>query len=427
LKIVGPRDPAALLWFVREKNWLSEAAQARVAVGLSMLLLAACSSDPDRAPNEIGPEGGTAVSADGKLTLTFPPGSVSDVQQITIEPLDVATELPAEFAGLTIDVAYELGPDGMVFDVPITAEFLTDSPAIDENGELIANYSLLLTESDDGGVDALDNMVTELSYADNTVVEKAEMSHFSTFVIKTRPFGGIKFVSKLDVVTAWPVGEPPFTAKVKSETRSFLTGETRDWPGFDSNYNDSSKSPLRLVAPAEYLVDFTGFEWFADYDCTEVGTGQYDVTIDHITELNYAFGEELTFPYPVNRKVRFEVPIQCLAARETKAEFGAEETDLGSARTADLETGSSASVNLADHGGKFGYYVTIKPGQTVEGCAMSSGGTSITYYPEFSPGFDFTNTTPGCTNINNPDPTLSNRVLMVIEGSGIVDVSAIER
>src|SRR3990172_3607279 len=47
----------------------------------------------------IGPEGGTITSSDGRLTLTFPPGALSENTEITIRKID-PNDLPPEFDGL---------------------------------------------------------------------------------------------------------------------------------------------------------------------------------------------------------------------------------------------------------------------------------------------------------------------------------------
>ena len=54
----------------------------------------------------------------------------------------------------------------------------------------------------------------------------------------------------------------------------------------------------------------------------------------------------------------------------------------------------------------------------------AGGGAAINYYPHYSPGFDFTDTTPGSTIVTNIDTENSNGVLVVIDGSASVTVTS---
>jgi len=59
-----------------------------------------CDSESQRQVVEalVGPEGGTVTSADGRLTLTFPPGALTDDTVITIRRLNLG-DLPPELQG----------------------------------------------------------------------------------------------------------------------------------------------------------------------------------------------------------------------------------------------------------------------------------------------------------------------------------------
>lgn len=64
----------------------------------------------------LGAAGGTIVSADGRLTITFPAGALATDTEIGIEPI-------TNKAPLGVGTAYRLTPDGSKFPTPITVTF----------------------------------------------------------------------------------------------------------------------------------------------------------------------------------------------------------------------------------------------------------------------------------------------------------------
>ena len=64
---------------------------------------------------EIGPDGGSISSADGKLDITIPSGAVATQTQFSIQPV-------TNFCPGGID-AYDLLPEGMTFSNPVTLTF----------------------------------------------------------------------------------------------------------------------------------------------------------------------------------------------------------------------------------------------------------------------------------------------------------------
>ncbi|MEO8136369.1 MAG: hypothetical protein ABI831_20630 [Betaproteobacteria bacterium] len=64
----------------------------------------------------IGPAGGTVSAADGKLTLTIPPGALASPTVIGIQPL-------TNKAHGKIGAAYRLTPEGQAFGAPVTLAF----------------------------------------------------------------------------------------------------------------------------------------------------------------------------------------------------------------------------------------------------------------------------------------------------------------
>ncbi len=69
----------------------------------------------------VGSAGGTLAAADGKLTLTIPPGALAAPTTIGIQPV-------SNFAPGAIGGAYRLTPDGQQFQMPITLTFAYADP-----------------------------------------------------------------------------------------------------------------------------------------------------------------------------------------------------------------------------------------------------------------------------------------------------------
>ena len=86
-------------------------------LGLALVLAAGCAEDAEIEPvtiTSIGIEGGTAVSHDGLMAITFSRGAVRTPTEISIRP--VTTELVPP--GLASDV-YRVLPNALVFEGPV--------------------------------------------------------------------------------------------------------------------------------------------------------------------------------------------------------------------------------------------------------------------------------------------------------------------
>ncbi len=115
--------------------------------------------------------------------------------------------------------------------------------------------------------------------------------------------------------------------------------------------------------------------------------------------------------------------------REEKPEWLQRVVALGD-RTEEIGTSATDSIDLGGVEGEYGYFVHFDrvPGATVgagtlEVCVTSTGSTAVTYFPHFPPGFDFTDTDPGCTEITNVDPTLENDILVDLSGAGTATIT----
>ena len=95
----------------------------RLTAAAIILLLAglpACSNDDDPATpgsgaTTIGPSGGTVTGGGGNVELVFPPGAVATEIDVTIDP----ASSPPQDDGMILNRAYDFGPDGTQFQVPV--------------------------------------------------------------------------------------------------------------------------------------------------------------------------------------------------------------------------------------------------------------------------------------------------------------------
>jgi hypothetical protein len=100
-------------------------------LGLTALVLAACSSGGalEVTSSAIGPEGGTVTSVDGIVTLDIPPGALLTTEEITLD-----VHGAEDWFDAASDV-YDLSPDGLVFEAPVTVTFRV--PDVAEDQELV--------------------------------------------------------------------------------------------------------------------------------------------------------------------------------------------------------------------------------------------------------------------------------------------------
>jgi hypothetical protein len=134
----------------------------------------------DPSDNLIGPEGGTVVSDDGRLTLIFPEGALSGEERITIETLDPSgIQLLAD--GKPPSFAYELGPGGLQFNEPVFALLNLDSFFAQPGIDLEDNIAFLVNASGDL-VDFLENHELSINGNTGSVTVSGKLSHFSTLV-----------------------------------------------------------------------------------------------------------------------------------------------------------------------------------------------------------------------------------------------------
>lgn len=133
--------------------------------------------NPNIASKDIGPGGGEISSKDGKLTLTIPEGALDSTKTITIKPIS-PDELGSQFDSLDVGNTWELGPDGLQFEQPVTVRFETNqNPTPDDTTLSVAPELLLIF--DGKTVEPLDSL-TVMADADNGIVAlSGRLAHFS--------------------------------------------------------------------------------------------------------------------------------------------------------------------------------------------------------------------------------------------------------
>jgi Bacterial SH3 domain len=242
---------------------------AQIAVATGLLLAAACgggSADdptaapptstitpaasstttpaPSRSPSET-PEPSTAtdiVSEDGLATLRIPEGALpngvspDDIQVVALDPADFADDLGEDAEAVAV---YELLPDGLVLDAPVTIEIAI--------GELEEDATYLV---DHVSGDDVEFPPTELLFRDSgESVLAVEIAHFSrvrTFI--WRAGGGFRGKSDLTL----PDGETHLIAKPFRVTVGWAVDPSNPTPQIPLNHgtlliDPPSKPPSKAI------------------------------------------------------------------------------------------------------------------------------------------------------------------------------------
>lgn len=400
--------------------------------------LLACAPDPEepRGGTEPGPDpialidaalGGTIASEDGVLTVTIPPGALSEDTEVSVTVVDEA-DWAADVAGtVPLSPVYELEPDGTTFSEPVAfAWSLAEPPAdvVEADGALRLVYGSSLGA--DGTVGQHLSTVVGRTDAGGWVVD-SEVAHFS----------------KQWLAYEYSDLQPPY-GSVSAALGGGKHAKGEEWPAayvhlnphstFDGHlfWIASTTGPIEVVGPGRQDWDHPfdeGRSWMVPvlprYACTTSGSGTVDLQV-----LLYLSALDIADASLVG--TRFTEKVECVS-REEKAEWLAEQARLAE-KIAELPVPGSADQDLDAEGGEDAWTVAVPPSvsgarsattSTVEVCVTVSGGSAYTiYYPHYPPGFDFVDTVPGCTELTNPDPDLANDALVVVSGTGTVTVTS---
>ncbi|CAN5529454.1 hypothetical protein BH09GEM1_BH09GEM1_00480 [soil metagenome] len=204
-----------------------------VAATLTFTLVS-CSSESTSpsAPSGIGAAGGTAASSNNAATVVIPAGALAGNTAVTVAP---ATSVPAN-AGLVAGSAFNFGPTGTTFTVPVTITIKYDPTTLPAN---VPESSLRLYTAE--GSDWTMISGSTVNATAHTVT--GATTHFSTFA----PLG----VVPVSTVSVTPASAPTtvgattqLTAVTKDASGATLTGRTVTWATSDATKATVSASGL---------------------------------------------------------------------------------------------------------------------------------------------------------------------------------------
>lgn len=215
----------------------------------------------------IGPEGGTITSRDGRLTLTFPPGALSEDTEIMITDIK-GGEVRAESDGLEPQFTYQLEPDGIEFNAPVVASFLTDETPAQGDGSIVTDVALLFTSSN-GQIELLENLTQDVNADEDTTSVSGELSHFSDL---SETIEGLT-VTVSGVPDRHPANTP-FSPNLIAEVQQDNIKITEQLI-----YRDFSMAPVLFLGMGNLKIptngDGSGAESTLPYKCGPPGTGIY--------------------------------------------------------------------------------------------------------------------------------------------------------
>jgi len=117
---------------------------------LLVLLAASCGEDPTGLESgSVGPDGGTLSFAGGQVILEVPAAAVAQQTAITVEPADA----PPASSLLLPSTAYDLGPEGLQFSVPVTLHVAYE---VDQLPTGVTESELLLMAAAGGAWERID-------------------------------------------------------------------------------------------------------------------------------------------------------------------------------------------------------------------------------------------------------------------------------
>jgi len=261
----------------------------------------------------IGLGGGMITSGDGRLTLIFPEGALPAENTIVIETLDPDNP-PAPFSTRDdVDAAYDLRPDGLTFDAPVTARFDVGNDPVLDDGTIATLLTVLATQGPDGTAEPLTNLVKDIDPDTGLTRINGELGHFSPIVV----IEGERFPENAESDSGERAEElgliingVPAQLSVDEmfTPQAILTVDFEDSPFDavdDAEYLDLSTEPLTdpdpnpRAMPPEPSPDGTAvFVVEVDYGCSGEDSGLYSVntTMEGVS----LFGDNLEGNYAIN-------------------------------------------------------------------------------------------------------------------------------
>lgn len=262
-------------------------------------------TDPNTSSVEVGSGGGTVTSTDNLITIEIPAGALGATETITItviEPDELGPEFDEIANEIGIDKAYELGPDGLEFDQPVSVSFASDQTVVQQGDSVEIAPAALLTSDGDQAV-GLDSLRMVMDEETGAVTLAGELSHFSPLVktievqradtiVSFKVFGVPDELEVNDTFTAvahyvsWPISH---------EHASYQDFSMLPVKPFDFGRGDQSLAEANSGKEDEYLSKGS-----FRYTCEEVGTGIFIATAVATVTLPGSNGRIFVEDWPVN-------------------------------------------------------------------------------------------------------------------------------
>lgn len=227
------------------------------------------SAEPDTASEEVTATEGGEVALDDGAAVNIPAGALTDDTEISIESSEPAANLP-DFDSIQ-GLAYEFGPDGTTFDVPVELTLpLVGTPGADEE----AVVSWLNTETDQW--EDLDT-----TSARGTVT--AETTHFTLFVVRFKGVAADAVTCDFEACTGgeivgnWNIAGAcidfanpfeEFCADSTFEADTEFTGSINFKSDGTYTSNITTGGNLHIILPASCVTQLSGGQ---TAPCTELG------------------------------------------------------------------------------------------------------------------------------------------------------------
>ncbi|OVE79304.1 hypothetical protein BVY01_02880 [bacterium I07] len=135
-----------------------------------------------KSSNTIGSTGGKMGSADGSLILSVPPNALNEDVQIQLSILP-ENEYPQALDTIeTVGAVYNLEPDGIQFETPVTVAVeysnINHSELFEGPGYNLMSGILI---NSDNEVEYISNSLTSINNLDSTLITVSDISHFSIY------------------------------------------------------------------------------------------------------------------------------------------------------------------------------------------------------------------------------------------------------
>lgn len=301
--------------------------------------------DPQLAAQEVGSEGGTVVSKDGRVTLAIPAGALASATTITVKEVEHPA-LPAEIPDSSIERSYEFGPDGLVFQKPAIVQVLTSQVASDS----VVAGQILFTVSADGTVELAGDESLVRSATSDSVWVQGKIEHFSLAVLQ-RGFVKVVSLAPAEAEVGVPVDVLVYAVNTQSGSSAvFFPGELLAARGTDrsSVFEPAAGRELTFTRDAYTPI----LASVASYACTKEGAATYtvDVTFD-TRSAGRPHTYTLTPTHPVTCKTApapktLETGVHDLPGVSQPADVGVVPCPRGSAQCAACPEGDPGCSNL---------------------------------------------------------------------------------